>query len=278
MQAFIHPDVEDDARCLGFVSTFYGNPDFKGTCVIPPYGNALFLSSEQDTSVESSSQMWKVRPVDGAERGTFELIASNKPQVCLRVLAAEDCTSEPTLVEKSISFFKDSKKYTSWKLVKRYDLVPIPPSPSPVAPSPPPVPEPSPAAPVPGPAISANNATSFGYINVIVGSMGGNSECVVSSIVLTSIGNAVGSLPQTVEASASRAGLSSVGVSVPLSQFGYNRLYAIGKCTNGKTTERSNVLSVLYVASSAPTVLPDSVLFSLRYNGLTASSFNQADK
>jgi surface protein len=82
-----------------------------------------------------------------------------------------------------------------------------------------------------------------------------------------------------VEVSASRPGLSSVGVSVPLSQSGYNSIYAIGKCTNGGTTERSNGLSVFYVASSGPAPrVEDSVLFSLRYNGLSAASFNQADK
>lgn len=50
VQAFVHPDVEGDARCLGFASTFYGSPEFKGTCALPPYGNALFLNSTQDDS------------------------------------------------------------------------------------------------------------------------------------------------------------------------------------------------------------------------------------
>ena len=245
LQAFIHPDNEDDARCLGFVSTFYGISDFKGTCVIPPYGNALFLNSSRDDS-KDNSELWKIRQTDGATE-QFELVASNKPDVCLQTLAVEDCSDQPSLIESSAPF-TESRKYRSWKLVRRYDLSPKS-SPLPPPPSPPP---PSPVGPAPGPVISAPSSTTSGYVTLLVQSNGGNSGCSVWSITLTSVGAAVGSLPQTVEVSASMPGLNSVGVSVPLSQAGYNSIYAVGKCTNGGGTERSNALSVFYLASSGP--------------------------
>ena len=254
LQAFIHPDVEDEARCNGFVSTFYGNSDFKGTCVIPPYGSALFLNSSRDDS-EDSAQMWTIRQADGATGG-FEILASNKPDVCLRTMAVEDCSDQSSLIESSPPYFSESKKYRVWKLVRRYDLSPksSPPPPSPTpSPSPSPSPlspaPPTPVGPAPGPIISAPSSTTSGTVTVLVQSNGGNNECSVSSIILTSVGAAVGSLPQTVEVSASRPGLSSVGVSVPLSQVGYNSIHAVGKCSNGGTTERSNGLSVFYAVS-----------------------------
>ena len=248
LQAFIPPDIEDDARCSGFVSTFYGNSDFTGTCAIPPYGNALFLNSSEDIS-KDNSQMWKIRQTDGA-RGQFEIAASNKPDVCLRVLAMEDCQSQPTLIENSTPYFTETRKYRSWKLMRRYDLVANsspPPPPSPLSPSPP-----TPVGTAPGPIISAPSSTTSPHVTVLVQSTGGSSDCSVSSIVLTSVGAAVGSLPQTVEVSVSRPGLSSVGVLIPLAQIGYNSIHAVGKCINGGTTEKSNWLSVFYAASSRP--------------------------
>ena len=85
MQAFIHPDLEDDAKCQGFVSTFYDSPEFKGACKTPPYGSALYLNSTKDNGNESS-QTWKIRLFDGS-KAEFEMIASNKPGECQRVLA-----------------------------------------------------------------------------------------------------------------------------------------------------------------------------------------------
>lgn len=46
LQAFIHPDVEDEARCLGFMSTFNGSSDFAFDSL--PYGSALFLNFSRD--------------------------------------------------------------------------------------------------------------------------------------------------------------------------------------------------------------------------------------
>ena len=93
------------------------------------------------------------------------------------------------------------------------------------------------------------SVVTSGFIEISVKSLGGNSECSVSSIVLTMTGSDVGSVPQGVEVSVSRGGLSSVGVLVPLPQVGKNTVYAVGVCQSGGTTERSNVLSVLYEAS-----------------------------
>ena len=243
LQAFIHPDVEDDARCLGYLSTFYDNPEFGVSCALPPYGSALYLNSKRDVS-RSSSQMWQITSVDGA-KGEFKMIASNKPDVCLRVLAAEDCGSQPALVEDSTSYSANTIKYKTWKIVKRYDLVAKsspPPSPSPLPP----------AVPAPGPVISGPTSSTSGYVSVRIESIGGDNGCAVSSILLTSIGAAVGSLPKTVEVSTE--GLNTV--SVQLGQRGYNSIYAVGNCNNGGRTERSNSLTVFNTVPGPPSPPP----------------------
>lgn len=133
LQAFIHPDVDNEARCLGFVSTYYNSPEFKGTCAIPPYGTGLFLNATQDQS-RRSSQTWTIRSA-GGEEGVFELIAPNKPDLCQRILAVEDCQYQPKLIfEDSDSAITSFMMHKAWKLVKRYDLLPKtspPPPPSP---------------------------------------------------------------------------------------------------------------------------------------------------
>eukprot|EP00889_Picochlorum_renovo_P006890 jgi/Picre1/33920/NNA_001399.t1 len=253
LQAFVHTDVEKDARCLGYVSNFYGNPEYKGTCVIPPYGNGLFLNSTLNDA-EVSSQTWTVVESDA---GVFRLVASNKPSACLRYLGLQDCGSSAVLVDETFTFLEDSSIYTTWKFIRRYDLVPLvspppPPSPPPPASPPPPPPaSPPPPAAIPGPVISAPSSTSLPYVNVVVKSTGGSSRCSVTSIVITSTGASIGSIQDTIEVSASGQGLSTVGVSVPLRTPGYNSIYAFGKCNNGETTERSNGLSVFYSAGGA---------------------------
>ncbi|KAI8108199.1 hypothetical protein M9434_006228 [Picochlorum sp. BPE23] len=280
LQAFVHPDVENDAKCLGYVSSFYGNPEYKGTCVIPPYGDGLFLNSTS-SDAEISSQTWMVVERDA---GVFQLVASNKPSACLRYLGLQDCGSAAVLIGETSTFLEDSSIYTTWKFIRRYDLVPLvspPPPPLPPSPLPSPLPSsPSPAA-IPGPVISAPSSTSFGYVDVVVSSIGGSNRCSVTSIVITSTGSSLGSVPATVEVSASRPGLSTVGIPVPLKAPGYNSVHAVGNCNSGETTERSNGLSVFYSSSSGSTTPPevaDSVLFSLRYNGPTFDSFNDVLK
>lgn len=280
VQAFIHPDVESEAKCLGFISSFYGNPEYRGTCVIPPYGNGLFLNDTQEEDY-IDSEVWTVRPIDNAV-GTFALIASNKPAVCLRYLGVKDCSMQAELVQKDA---EESSDYVAWKLVRRYDLAPVVSPPPPPAPAPllPPVSPPAPPSPqtapvsIPGPTISAPSSTSSGYVDVVVNALGGNAGCSVSSIVITAIASSVGSLAETVEVSASRPGLSSEGILVPLKYAGYNSINAVGKCSNGDVTERSNGLSVFYSGGPAPRVA-DSVLFSLKYIGPAFSSFGPDDE
>lgn len=283
LRAFINPDLEADARCLGYVSSFYGNPDFTGTCVIPPYGSALFLNATRANNVMENSQTWKVRSANNMD-GAFELIASNKPDACFRFLGVEDCNSQVALVQQPGSGLTESTTSMSWKLAREYDLVPIlsppppsppPPPPSPPPPSPPPPILPPPPAAVPGPAISAPSSSTSGVVNVMVNSVGGSNRCSVVSIVITTSASSVGSIPQTLEVSASRPALSTAGVAVPLSAGGYNSIYAIGKCSNGESTERSNGLSVFFSNPVIPPIF-DSVLFTFKYIGLSA--FDPSDE
>lgn len=121
LQAFVHPDLEDKAKCLGYVSSLYGNPQYEDLCVSPPYGTGLYLNGTQDDS-EENSQFWTIRSVDGQE-GTFEIIASNKPEVCARLVGVESCRSQVVLVENIGTSSSKSKKYTSWKFERRYDIL-----------------------------------------------------------------------------------------------------------------------------------------------------------
>ena len=124
LQAFVHPDEEEEARCLGFVSHFYGSPGVRGTCAKAPYGTGVFLNSTQDAS-PGSSQAWTMRQVG---EGAFELVASSKPVTCLRFLAVAGCQAQPSLVTSAT----DSKTYTSWRLIKRYNIASsVEPGPSP---------------------------------------------------------------------------------------------------------------------------------------------------
>ncbi|KAI8106684.1 hypothetical protein M9434_001338 [Picochlorum sp. BPE23] len=291
IQAFIHPEVEKEARCLGFISSFYRNPEYKGSCAIPPYGTGLFLNATQDQS-KHNSQIWTIRLVDTMDQG-FELTASNKPDVCQRLLAVEDCQNQPALIFEDSTFdITASIKHRYWKLFKRYDVVPIssppppspsppspsPPSPSPPSPSPPslPPPFPPPPASIPGPVISAPSSTKSGYVNVRVNQLGGNDRCSVTTIVITVTPSSVGSTAQTFEISASTPNLSFEGVSVQLAQVGYSSIYASGICSSGETTERSNGVSVFF---SAPNQDVFFVRSTFTFDGFAdANAFTEADR
>ena len=255
LQGFIDPTVEDDARCLGYMSTFYTSPGYNWTCSFPPYGNGLFLNGTKSSEdPATSSQSWRVQParVDGE----FELIAYNKPDVCTTALAVEDCNSLPVLVKLPVTTTGSIQTYTSWKFVKKYNLVAnIPPPPPPFPPVPQPIPSP-PVVPAIGPVISAPTSTSIKSVNVIVTSVGGNDQCSVEKITITSIGSNVGAVPVTVQVSSASPGLSSVGVPVTLKVKGYNIIYAVGTCSTGETTEMSNQLSVFYLPQSAGSPSP----------------------
>lgn len=275
-QAFIEPKLADEAKCLGFMSTFYGNPDYKATCAIPPHGTSLFLNVTQDASA-SSPQWWNIREVASASGGSnFELLAATKPSVCPRLLTVQDCSALPTLVfDDPLAFPSGIATYTQWKFTKRYDITyssppppppsPPPPSPPPPPPSPPPPSPPPPPLPIPGPVISAPSETSFGYVLVRVTDVGGKGRCSVSSIVFTSTGSPVGSIPLSTEVSASNPSLASTGVAVSLGTYGYNSIYAVGKCSSGGTTERSNGLTVFYFQQNTPAP-PPPVYFTLGVN------------
>lgn len=283
VQEFVEdPDAATNAKCLGYVSSFYGNPEYQGTCLIPPHGNGWFLNGTHDES-RDASQMWTIRS-SGEFSGSFEIVAANKPAGCSRFLGVEDC-SQAVLVEKSATYFTASSKYTQWKLIKRYDIVARP-APAPGPSSPPKSPSvpgwlPPPSDTIPGPTISAPSSTSTGIVNVVVDSLGGSNGCFVASILITSTPSSVDSIPGTTEVPAWRPGLSTAGVPVVLSATGYNSIYAVGRCSGGlDTTERSNGLSVFYGGSGTPVVpqVGGSVLFSLRYNGLDVASFDASDE
>jgi len=103
-------------------------------------------------------------------------------------------------------------------------------------------------------------------VTVSIDSLGGDSRCPVTSIVLTATAGSIGSLPQTVEVAAFKV---SEGVAVPLSGAGYNAIYAVGLCNGGPdTTERSVGVSVYYDNTS---VLTKRVLMTDVENGLVIS-------
>jgi hypothetical protein len=272
VQAFVHPALEDQGKCLGYVSNYYGDAQYKGSCVVPPYGNGLFLSGKEDAGNKASNSP-QVLTMKAAAEGEFEITAANKPDECSRALAVEDCNNRAVLVEDPVKYFTDSKKYTTWVLTKRYDVVASGTLP-PAQPSAPPAVAPSPSTPntpstpalsIPGPVISAPNTTSLGYVDVLVQSTGGTARCFVTTIVITVANTA--SAPATYEIPSSRLNLSSLGVAIPV-QVGENSISAVGMCKNGESTERSQVLSisVIYLPAGGAEPAPK---FYLDANGVT---------
>jgi hypothetical protein len=275
LQAFMHPALEDQGKCLGYVSNYYGDAQYKGTCVVPPYGNGLFLSGKEDAGNKASNSP-QVLTMKAAGEGEFVITAANKPDECARALAVEDCNNRAVLVEDPVKYFTDSKKYTTWVLTKRYDVVASGTLP-PAQPSAPPAVAPSPSTPntpstpalsIPGPVISAPNTTSLGYVDVLVQSIGGGggtARCFVTTIVITVANTA--SAPATYEIPSSRLNLSSLGVAIPV-QVGENSISAVGMCKNGESTERSQVLSisVIYLPAGGAEPAPK---FYLDANGVT---------
>lgn len=234
MKAFVDPDVEGGAKCLGYLDTFYGNPDYTSTCSSAPYGNGMFLNAAALSS-NTSSQAWMV--VESGQEGEFEVLASSKPEECERAVAVKDCAAQPVLVDYPMTE-STGKTHTVWKLIKKYDLVPNA-SPSPSPPPPPMV--------YPGPVISAPRSTTTEYVNVLIQSFGGNALCSVESINITSRASEVGSIPNIVQVPTKMYGLGTVGVPVLLKGTGYNSIEAIGRCSSGEVTAMSNELIVFYL-------------------------------
>jgi hypothetical protein len=262
LQAFVHPALEDQGKCLGYVSNFYGNPKVRGSCVIPPYGNGLFLNGTENTATKASSNP-QVLSMKAAADGKFEIVAANKPYECARALAVEDCDDHAVLVEDPVKYFADSKKYTTWILTKRYDVVASASAPSP-APSPtPPAVAPSPRtppppAPIPGPRIEPSiygqTIVTSGFIEVSVKSMGGSEACSVESITFTAVNTAIGESASTPAYNV--ANLQQLPATVPLTGGYLYEVYAVGTCSNGGVTERSNVLSIRSGAGASPSPSP----------------------
>lgn len=78
-------------------------------------------------------------------------------------------------------------------------------------------------------------------VNVIIDRVGGDDRCSVSEIEVTASAGSLGSTTKSVKVPGPTPGTS---VSVQLGGYGYNAIYAIGKCGDGKLTERSNGVSV----------------------------------
>lgn len=262
LQAFVHPALKDQGKCLGYASSFYGNPEYKGTCAIPPYGDGLFLNATSDES-GMSSQSWTVETSSATESdaGVFHLVASNKPSVCLRQLGLMDCGSSAVLIGKTSTSLKETSTYTTWNLVRRYDLVPVasppppshPPPPPATLPPPPPASLPPPPAPITGPTIQPyvyGQTVVMGFIEISVTSFGGNDGCAVESIVFTSVSKAAGYSTST--PAYMIVNLRIAPATVPLVSGLEYEVFAQGACSSGAMTERSNVLTVQSVAYSAP--------------------------
>jgi hypothetical protein len=277
VQAFVDPDVGKKAKCLGYMSTLYGNPSYPNACSTPPYGTGVFLNGTKDSSSTANGgpQVWSVRAVAGSEtQGDFELHASSKPEEsCARILSLDGCQGRPTLsMMGSSPTSEGSQIYSAWKFIKQYEMVST-------APSPPPSPSPTPSVVgppfIPGPVISGPSTTSSGYVTVTIKEIGGGNGCSVGSIALTSTGGAIGSVPATVEVS------SGVGqsVQVPVRTDGYNSIYAVGVCTSGVKTEISNGLSVFSSSPGAPSENFPLTLTMLLNGGYTPSNeITDADK
>lgn len=230
IQAFVHPNVEEEALCLGYMSTFYGMQGYTLTCDAQPYGTGVFLDGSKATGMGTEyPQTWVVRR---SGDGGFEIAAASKPDGCARVLATANCSRQLLLLlteDSSAEYFK------SWKFIKRYDI--IPPSPPPPPPSPPPV---APLGPVPGPIIAAASSTTSGFVNVAVTKFPQDNRCSASSVVFEYASVTIGAIKETVEVPASL----TTSTVIPMNRPGYHTIYAFVKCSSGEVSEQSNGLTV----------------------------------
>jgi len=233
-------------------------------------------------SVKLSSKgllSWEMKyvPREGGNSG-FSIIPAGKADVtrCRDLLGCRSSDRTPTLFSKGSSS-------TRWqvKLVKALpspvdptlgegptpesvqeatetvpdgDVSSLTPTPDPTqAPptSPPPhapPPSPPPPAPIPGPRIEpyqdGQTVVTWGYIELTVESFGGNTGCSVESIVFTAVNKATAVSTST--AAYAVANLQRIPVAtVPLPAWAEYEVYAVGACSSGASTARSNGLSVL---------------------------------
>ena len=124
---------------------------------------------------------------------------------------------------------------------------PSPPSPPPPPPPSPPSPPPPPPAPIPGPRIETyqdgQTRVTWGYIELSVKSFGGNTACSVESIVFTAVNKATAVSTSTAAYAVTNLQRLPVAT-VPLPAWTEYEVYAVGLCSSGASTARSNGLSV----------------------------------
>ena len=232
---------------------------------------------EQASTPPEEQDMFKLVTVEGSSpsgspgEGLYRIMAVGKSSECALYVGAKGCGRQG--VATQLAADGEEGILTTWKLspiMKEVAPVPsiLPPSSSPspsqapaptsvpapapapapsAVPAPAPAPTPSPPAqPITGPTIETSNygqsITTSGSIDLTVKSVGGNSGCSVVTISLTTYNkdmqfNSTGGAHNVVNL------LEPITVVLPPSIFPYE-VYAVGTCSDGRTTERSNVLDL----------------------------------
>ena len=224
-------------------------------CQVPPYATEVSVVA-QGPSPPLEHELFKLVPVDASTKdGLYYVIAAGKPSNCARYLGATGCTSGS--VRTKLAVEGEEGVLTVWGFSKVEGSPPLPsPIPPSVAPKPAPAPSSAPAQaptptvsppqPIPGPIIEPSmygqSIMTSGFFEISLKSLGGNSVCSASYITFTTVNTMTKETTSTAAYSAEI--VKSVPVTIPL-PFGYTYdVYAVGICTNGGTTERSNILSV----------------------------------
>lgn len=133
------------------------------------------------------------------------------------------------------------------------------PAPTPVPTTPAPAPTPSPPPqPIAGPIIASysygQSVTFAGFVELTVESVGGNSICSVASIALTTV-NKASQYMSTTDVYYAVNFLNRITVALPSSIFTYE-VYAVAMCSDGSTTERSNVLEFQSLQARDCSIIP----------------------
>ena len=214
--------------------------------------------ANQGAAAVPEYEQFQLVAVDGTVGGDlYHIVAVGKPSTCARYLGATGCGSGS--VRTKLAVKDEAGVIITWKLSLLSESgpspSPLPPPQSPsLAPEPAPTPVPTPApsppsSPAPGPVIEpfvyGQSVVSSGFVEVSVTAFGGDNSCSVTSITFTSVNKSTGVTSTTLAYSVSN--LQSQPASVPLPyQFMYD-VYATGSCSDGRTTENSNVLTVTSV-------------------------------
>ena len=227
-------------------------------CRVPPYATEVGIM-EQSLVPPQQHELFQLVPVDGAagRDGLFHVLAVGKPSTCARYLGATGCGSGS--VQTKLGVEGEEDLLTTWRLSMVKGSTPAPsallppavtsPTQAPAA-APTPVPTPTvsrpPPQPIPGPVIEPSiygqSIVSYGFIDVSVRRLGGNSACSVSSITFMTL-NTVTQLT-TSTAAYSATNVKKLPVAIPLIAGYKHEVSAVGMCTDGRITERSNVLSI----------------------------------